>query len=131
MSKPVHVEPFGPDPPGTDQSFCSCFRRPGPRPIRVKQEVTHDLAYGSPGTGAPNFKGLPPGRKESEKPHRVLANNGDEIVGENDPLETVFELNPPAEVRIASLDVKSVFSCVIVVSGSSDFHSVLQGTNVS
>ncbi|KAL7382745.1 hypothetical protein ABVT39_027171 [Epinephelus coioides] len=36
--------------------------------------MTRVLAQGSPGTGAPNFKGLPPGRKEGEKPHGTLAN---------------------------------------------------------
>lgn len=41
-------------------------RRPGRQPIGEEPEVTQPRAQRSPGNGAPNFKGLPPGRKRTE-----------------------------------------------------------------
>lgn len=40
-------------------------RRPGHQPIEEEPEVTQRRAQRSPGNGAPNFKGLPPGRKRT------------------------------------------------------------------
>lgn len=62
--------------------FFSCpapaEKRPGRQPIGEEQEVTQPLAHRSPGNGAPNFKGLPPGRK------RTGTESGDTSRGVND-----------------------------------------------
>lgn len=112
---------------GPDLSSSSRESRHDSPPIRAKQEVTRVLEHGSIGSGAPNFKGLPPGRKK-EKLLGDQAINGDKTPSEP---SVQPEFGPGVPVLDADGGLYKGFNhrkwdCSWLIVVSSDFHFVLQ-----